>query len=292
MPLACENLGFHYPVAGGGRSRHAPPPRAVLSGLSGRFEPGTVTAVVGPNGCGKSTLLRLLAGLLEPTSGRCTLDKVNAATVPARQRARRVAYVAQRAEVWAPFRAAEVVALGRHALGDTHTKALAATHRALQRLGIPHLADTPLHELSVGQQQRVALARAIAQLDRAAPVPSLPPPLALLADEPLAALDPDGVIEVSTLLRAVAKDHSLSPHGLAVVVVVHDLTAAARIADAALLLNRDGHAAAWGTADHALDPAVLAGVFGAAFERFELPAGGGTALVARAQSPAPGPSQS
>ena len=79
--------------------------RLVLDGVTAAFRPGEITAVVGPNGAGKSTMLSLLAGLRRPTNGRATLDGRPLADLPDRERARRIGYLPQIAEVAWPLEA-------------------------------------------------------------------------------------------------------------------------------------------------------------------------------------------
>src|ERR1043165_8587466 len=85
----------------------------VVRGATVAVERGRLSAVVGANGSGKSTLIRLLAGLLKPTAGEVLLGGVPLGRVPARERARRVAYVPQGVSTVFPFTALEVVLTGR-----------------------------------------------------------------------------------------------------------------------------------------------------------------------------------
>lgn len=251
ITLQASNLSFAYGPCPG-----------VLQGVSAAFEPGSVTAVLGPNGAGKSTLLRLLAGLLDPAQGQVTLAGKPVARMPEGERAGRIAYIPQRSEVAFAYTARQVVAFGRHALGA----APGAVDRAMDSAGVAPLAHRPYAELSVGQQQRVTLARALAQLD-GPPGPAR----ALLADEPLAAMDPRHAADAAALLRRVASS------GLIVVLVLHDMTAAPRIADRGLLLDQQGRVAAHGPIAHATDPATLERVFGLPFRLVR--DGEGSALI-------------
>lgn len=256
VALACNDVWFEFP--GGGRG-------PVLRGVSAAFESGAVTAVVGPNGAGKSTLLRLLLGVIEPTRGACTLDGVATGTMSARARASRMAYIAQRPAL-SGFPVREVVAMGRHAIGRDD----GAVERAMEAAGVADLAGRPVNALSAGQLQRVSLARALAQLagggERGGRV--------LLADEPAAALDPRHAVEALALLRGLARGGDVTgAQGVAVVVVLHDLNLASRFADRALVLAGDGTVAACDTAERALTPETLRGVFGIGFERVAAAAG-------------------
>jgi iron complex transport system ATP-binding protein len=245
--LAAADVHFAY--------HHGRPPTSrgeVVRGVSLDLRPGTVTAILGPNGAGKSTLLRLLLGTLRPGRGRITLAGEDVASIDAWRRAGAVAYIGQRAALAGPMTVRRVVELGRHAVGDSS----AAVDRAMERAGVTDLAGQTLETLSVGQQQRVGMARVMAQLEG--------PPGALgktlLADEPVSAMDPRHSMEALRLLK------DLAGEGVAVAVVLHDLTLALRFADSALLLDRDGAQAAAGSVADVLTPAVLEPVYGVGFE--------------------------
>src|SRR5262245_49033699 len=135
MPLEADKLSFSYRAG-----------RPVLSGVTLTLEPGAITAVVGPNGAGKSTLLRLLLGLLRPTAGRVLLDGAPIQQIPARQRARALAYVPQRPSVAFAFTVREFVALGRYAAGGPDDPDAAAA--LLPRVDLADRADDPFPILS------------------------------------------------------------------------------------------------------------------------------------------------
>ncbi len=245
--LVLDNVGFAYPRRGSARQRGR-----VLEGVSAEIPLGQVTVVVGPNGAGKSTLLRLMLGALRPDSGRVRLDGQDVAAISPARRAARLAYVPQRAELSEAFSVRQTVRLGRHALGPDES----AVEAALRGVDLLDRADDPLTTLSAGQQQRATLARALAQLAST----HTNHPRVLLADEPMSALDPAHVLSTITLLRDFAAHPSHS-----VVVVVHDLTAALRLADHALVLDATGRLAAAGPTPNVLTPAVLDPVFGVRF---------------------------
>ncbi|MBL0869114.1 MAG: ABC transporter ATP-binding protein [Phycisphaerales bacterium] len=264
MSLSCENLRFAYSSAG----------KPVIDGLSARFLPGRLTAIIGANGCGKSTLMRLLLGSLQPQAGTIKLDGVALNAINPGQRARRLAYVAQRPSLSEAFTARRVVQLGRHASStlftsgtqDRNTPDALAVDGALRRAGATELADQSFGELSAGQQQRISLARAIAQLDR----PASPTAQAadagavLLADEPCSAMDPRHEQHTMRLLRALctgqSDDGSTRPP-TTVIVVLHDLSVVARWCDNVLIMNPRGGVIAHAPIHQALTPASLREAF-------------------------------
>jgi len=223
--------------------------RRVVDGVSLDMPAGGLTVVVGPNGAGKTSLMRAMAGLLRH-DGRISLDGSDIGGMSAGERARRIAYLPQRAEfAWAlPVR--DAVGLGRLPHGDPFGRLSAADREAvdaaMERLDLTGFANRPVTELSGGERARVMLARALAT---GAPL--------LVLDEPTAALDAAHQFEVMDLMRALAAE------GRTVVAVLHDLTMAARFADRILVLD-GGRAAAFGPPDETLTEARLAETFGLA----------------------------
>ena len=215
----------------------------LLDGVTCAFAPGRVTAVLGPNGAGKSTLLRAAAGLIR-ADGRIEADGTNVVGLPPRARARLIGYLPQDAAVHWNMRVADVVALGRHPHATSATDDAAAIAQAMTATATTDFADRGIATLSGGERARVLLARVLAGAPRF-----------LLADEPLAALDPAHQADLVVRLRAVAAA------GAAVVVVVHDLIQAQLAADDAVLLDR-GRIVAAGAAGAVLTPDNLARVFG------------------------------
>lgn len=213
--------------------------QAVLDGVTAAFAPGRVTAVLGANGAGKSTLLRALAGLLRASG--VTLDGGDLATTPPRERAKAIGYLPQDAAIHWNMAARDVVALGRLPHGDRDDRAIEA---ALAATDTTALATRPVRALSGGERARVLLARVLAG-----------EPAWLLADEPLASLDPLHQIDTLALLRAAAA------RGTGVVVVLHDLTLAAHVADEVVLL-KGGRVLAQGAADEVLTRKNIAAAYG------------------------------
>jgi iron complex transport system ATP-binding protein len=223
--------------------------RRVVDGITLALRHGQWTAVVGPNGAGKSTLLSLLAGLRRPASGRVVLAGRDIADWPARERARRLAWLSQHGEADGELAARDVVRLGRlphHGLIGAITPAdEAAVEAAMRETECDTFATRRLSELSGGERQRVLLARALAV---EAPV--------LLLDEPTMHLDAP---HQRALLRGLA---NRARAGAAVVAVLHDLTLALG-ADRLVVLER-GRLRADGPPDDAGLRAALVEVFGRA----------------------------
>jgi iron complex transport system ATP-binding protein len=238
----------------------------VLSGISLRLRTGALTVVVGPNGAGKSTLLRTLAGLVVPDEGRVALDGTALHRMRPSERARAIAYLPQGGAIAWPLPVEDVVALGRmphgEGPGNLRAEGRKAVAEAIAQVGLSGFEHRPASDLSGGERARVLLARALAV---GAPV--------LLADEPVAALDPRHQLVVLEVLKARAA------RGCTAVAVMHDLGLAARFADEIVLLE-SGRLRACGPPAAVLTPAALAESFGIA-ARVET-SGGRLVIVAEA----------
>ncbi|QIK67767.1 ABC transporter ATP-binding protein [Nocardioides sp. HDW12B] len=206
--------------------------RTVVDAVDLTVPDGKVTVVVGANACGKSTLLRGLARLLRPHDGTALLDGQAVHRLPTREVARRLAVLPQGPVVPDGVTVADLVARGRHphrgAFRRWGAEDEAAVAEALTLTGTDGLAERVVDELSGGQRQRVWLAVALAQRTDL-----------LLLDEPTTFLDLTHQVEVLDLLLDLNRDR-----GTTVVMVLHDLTLAARYSDH-LVAVRDGrvHAA-------------------------------------------------
>jgi len=221
--------------------------RIVLHDVSLSLPSGQLVALVGPNGAGKTTLLRALAGLV-PSTGTIEVGGDHLSSLSLRERAKRFGYLPQGHLVHWPLPAKDVVALGRYPHGATDPARLSprdeqAVLRAMQATNVVEFAERPVTELSGGERSRVALARVLAV---EAPI--------VLADEPIASLDPRYQIDVMLNLRSAAD------RGVLVIVVTHDLGLAARFADTVLVLS-GGRLVAQGKPEQALSEQLMGEVF-------------------------------
>jgi iron complex transport system ATP-binding protein len=221
--------------------------RTVLQEVSFALPRSGVVALVGPNGAGKTTLLKAISGLLL-YAGTIAVGDQEVSELALRARARQFSYLPQGHTVHWPLPVRDIVALGRFPHGATDPSRLRedderAVLSAMIAADVSAMADRRITELSGGERSRVALARVLAV---EAPV--------ILADEPVASLDPRHQIDVMKLLRKTADQGAL------IVVVTHDLGMAARFADQVLVVSQ-GRLVALGPPDDALTDALLSDVF-------------------------------
>lgn len=200
--------------------------RLILAGVDLDVPAGEVVALVGSNGAGKSTLLRSVVRLVEPTGGTIHIgeaDVTAARGAELRAVRRRVGFVFQKFHLVPRLDALSNVlhgALGRTGPRGWWAPTATQAHRAeamecLERVGMGAFALQRADTLSGGQQQRVAIARMLMQR-----------PDLVLADEPVASLDPAAGLAAMELLRSVAAER-----GLTVIVALHQLDFARRFAD-------------------------------------------------------------
>lgn len=226
--------------------------REVLHGVSMKFEPGKVTALIGPNGCGKSTLLKAIVRLAEHTSGDILADEVPVESLKSTQLARQVAYLPQSKK--APdISALRMVLHGRFAYLSYprryRQQDMEIAKKALEWVGMSDQEDEIVSRLSGGMQQKVYIAMALAQDADT-----------ILMDEPTTYLD------VAHQLRLMEMAKKLRGEGKAVVMVLHDLSQALRTADEVIVM-KEGRVVCEGTPDEVYESGALQDAFKVDVER-------------------------
>lgn len=220
---------------------------SILSDISVSLGEGEILGLIGPNGAGKTSLLRILASLQRPNQGKYVFAGVDIDRLKRDRLARSVGYLPQGSPAHWPLRVRRVIELGRlpyQGLSRKLTESdMEAVLTASKQTEVEHLLDRIVTTLSGGERTRVLLARLFATR-----------PTVILADEPVAALDPYHQLHVMEILR----DHARQ--GGAVVVVLHDLNHAARFCDRLLLLDK-GKVAACGDVRQLLEQDLLQNVY-------------------------------
>jgi iron complex transport system ATP-binding protein len=224
--------------------------RVAVANVSLLLAAGEITAIIGPNGAGKSTLLRALNGQVRRASGVVLLDGEPMERLSRRTIGRRIAVVAQEAELRFPVTVLEFVLGGRFAWatsagwGWETERDLSVADAVLRETELTDLSGRLMNELSGGERQRAVLARALAT--EAAH---------LLLDEPTANLD---ISHQSTLLALVR--NRCDRHNAAALVITHDINLAAQFADQ-ILLMKHGKVLDAGPPRAVLTPELLREVF-------------------------------
>jgi len=199
---------------------------ALVKDATTRLASGELVALVGPNGAGKTTLLKCALGFIRPTSGAARIDGDSVETLSPIDRARRIAYLPQARPLAWPARVRDVVALGRFAYGARLSRLQGAdadaVARVIEECDLTAFADRRTDTLSGGELARVHAARALAG---EAPL--------LLADEPIASLDPNHQFAIMALIKRHVDN------GGGAMVVIHDIALAARFATR-LVWMKDG----------------------------------------------------
>jgi iron complex transport system ATP-binding protein len=212
------------------------------------LSPGEVLCVLGPNGSGKTTLLRTLLGLLPVHGGDVRLDARSIRDMSRAELGRSAGYVPQAQATYFAYTAGEMVLMGRSArlgaLSVPGHRDREVAGRAMDSLGIAHLAGRPVNEISAGERQLALIARALAQ-----------EPRLLVMDEPTASLD------FGNQARVLEQISRLGAQGIAVVFSTHDPDHAFLCAHRVLLLA-EGHALGMGTPREAIRPDTLERLYG------------------------------
>ncbi|MEE9319860.1 MAG: ABC transporter ATP-binding protein [Granulosicoccus sp.] len=222
--------------------------RAIVEKVSLDLNVGELIGLIGPNGAGKSTLLATLAGLDKPDGGEVTINGRPILQIDVKTRARTVGWLEQLGSIHWPVSVERLVMLGRlpwltQWSGVSDTDRIAVS-RALRDTDCLALRNRDAMTLSGGERARVLLARVLAA-----------EPRLLFADEPVSSLDPGHQLQTMDALR------SFTNADRATIVVLHDLSLAARYCDR-LYLMHEGHIAARGTTHSVLSKQNIRSVYG------------------------------
>ena len=212
-----------------------------LKGIHCTIPTGKLIGIMGANGAGKSTLLKTIAGILPVTSGEIWFDDNRLTTMNAVQKSQQLAYLAQNTEIHWDLSVYDVIALGlpnplHRAKEQEKVRSISET------FSVSHLLEKSFRQLSGGEKARVQLARCCI---KNAPL--------LLADEPIAALDPFYQIDIMEQLKSLTPSHTC-------VVAIHHLSLAYKFCNEVILLNQ-GQIIANGETTNVLTAENLANAF-------------------------------
>jgi iron complex transport system ATP-binding protein len=214
--IAVDNAAFSY---GGGRR--------IFGGVSFSLERGQILSVIGPNGSGKSTLLNCMAGLLKLDSGEIWLNGKNQKSLKPKEAAKIIGYVPQNHLPVYGYTVRDFVVMGR----APHIGIFASpgaleyemAERAMETIGISHIAERQYTEISGGERQQATIARVIAQR-----------PKVIMMDEPTSSLDYGNQMLVLRLIKR------LSSEGYAVIMTTHTPDHAIMLGGTVALIDRSG----------------------------------------------------
>ena len=217
----------------------------ILDDVSFDIEKGHCLAILGNNGAGKSTLLKCLNRIQNPKRGSVIADGEDLLKIPRREMAKRIAYVPQHS-ARSNTMVFDAVLLGRkpYIRWDATDEDRKIVSDLLVQLDLQKYSDRSMDQLSGGELQKVVLARALAQQ-----------PQYLLLDEPTSSLDPKNQHEMLHLVKDISRENNIG-----VVMVIHDLSHAARYCDRFLFL-RDSKVYAYGGPE-VLTPENIRAVYG------------------------------
>lgn len=219
----------------------------ILDGIHASWTGGEMIGIVGPNGAGKSTLLRILAGSRRADRGEILINNRNLPALPAKQRAKEIAYLPQQIPDQVPYTVLEYVEMGRYAYrkawGGLSKECRKSVEEALLITELIPYKHIQLMNMSGGERQRASIARCLAQGSKV-----------ILLDEPIASLDLYYQLEILRQLK------QLADSGYLIVIVLHNLELAARYCSRLLIL-KEGRSYGHGVPQEVITERTLSEVF-------------------------------
>ncbi len=235
--IDCTNLGFSYNGT------------EILSEINLSTSPGKMLGILGANGAGKSTLLKILCGVLKPKSGDALFNGNSISKMDRRDIARGIAYIPQNPMFAFPFTVKEVVLMGRAPyIGRfefERDEDLEIAESALQTVGIIHLKDRLINEISSGERQLASIARGLVQT-----------PKIMILDEPATYLDVKHRGEIMNILKRLKEEKSIS-----IIAATHDIFSSLLFFDEIMIL-KEGKILAQGTTESVINSELLSSAYG------------------------------
>ena len=235
--IECSNIGFSY---------NGTP---VLNGISFSLLPGEMVGILGANGAGKSTLLKILSGLLKPDSGETLYRNKELSGLGRKEIAKRLAYIPQDPVFAFPFTVTEIVLMGRapyigrFEFEREQDRALAES--AMETVGLMHLKNRLISQVSAGERQLASLARALVQ-----------EPEIMILDEPATYLDLRHRTEIMKILIKLKEER-----GISIVAATHDIFSALYYFEEIKIL-KDGRIYAEGKTENIVTQENLSAAYG------------------------------
>ena len=234
--IDCKDIGFSY----NGKS--------VLSSINFSVGPGVMLGILGANGAGKSTLLKIICGLLKPKSGESLFKNKSISNMDRREIAKDIAYLPQDPMFAFPFTVKEVVLMGRAPyIGRFEFERESdqeIADRALHRVGIIHLKNRLINEISSGERQLVSIARGLVQ-----------EPEIMVLDEPATYLDVKHRTEIMKILKTLKEER-----GISIIAATHDIFSSLYFFDELVILKK-GEILIKGNAESVLKSEILSSAY-------------------------------
>lgn len=173
-----------------------------LDDLSFTVEKGEICGLLGPNGAGKSTTMNIVTGYISASAGTVEIDGCDIFEKPREARAK-IGYLPEQPPVYMDMTPREYLLFVAELKGHKRAERAALVDEAIEKTGLAEVQERLIRNLSKGYKQRVGLAQAI-----------LGGPEVIILDEPTVGLDPKQIIEIRSLIKSLAKEHTvlLSSH--------------------------------------------------------------------------------
>ena len=235
--INCSDIGFSY----NGTS--------VLNGIDLSIQPGKMLGILGANGAGKSTLLKILCGVLKPKSGKALFNELELSKMDRREIAKGITYIPQDPMFSFPFTVREVVLMGRAPyIGRFEFERESdneIAQNALETVGIAHLKNRLINEISSGERQLASIARGLVQ-----------EPEIMILDEPATYLDVKHRTEIMNILKQLKENK-----GISIIAATHDIFSSLFYFDEIIIL-KDGNILAEGKTDQIINTEILSSAYG------------------------------
>lgn len=200
--------------------------RTIIENVRFSAESGELLTILGPNGCGKSTLIKTICSVMQPRSGRITIDGRDVGSMDPKELAKIIAYVPQTVSSFGYTTVYDLVLIGRRPYTEWSysQEDLAIAADAMIKMNVGAYIDKDVNELSGGQRQRAFIARALAQQ-----------PSFYIFDEPTSSFDLRNQLDTMRIMKCLVRNS-----GACLIVALHDLNLAIRYSDRVMVLNAGG----------------------------------------------------
>ena len=196
--------------------------RRVVDGVDFRVDPGEIVGLLGPNGAGKTTCFRMTCGMIEPNSGKVTLNEIDVTNWPMYRRARDggMGYLAQESSVFRKLSVEKNLLGVMEMLGFERRKRRSRCEELLEQFDITHLRKNLALSLSGGERRRLEIARCLVS-----------DPKIILLDEPFTGIDP---VTIASIQKIISR---LRSEGIAILITDHQVRETLQITDRSYVIR-------------------------------------------------------